>query len=300
MIRILAADGMEKSAIDKLRGTGYEVVEQYYEPDKLGGALRDFDAVVVRSKTKIRETHIDEALGSGRLKLIVRGGVGVDNIDVDYARSKGIQVNNTPMASSASVAELTIGHMICLARYIHIANVTMREGKWEKNKYEGVELAGKTLGLIGCGQIGRLTADKAAALGMSIVYTNRSGPKAEIPYRYVSMDELLGISDFISLHMPLAGGAVITSAEIAKMKNGVYIVNTSRGALIDDDDLIAGLDSGRIAGAALDVFVEEPVTNKKIITHPKISLTPHVGGSTLEAQERIGEEVVSIIREKFE
>lgn len=300
MVRILAADGMEASAIEELQSLGFEVVEQYYEPDALGGALKEFDVVVVRSKTKVREAHIDQALETGRLRLIIRGGVGVDNIDVAYARSKGIQVSNTPTASCASVAELAIGHMFCLARYLHISNVTMREGKWEKKHYEGIELAGKTLGLIGCGGIGSRTGEKAAALGMNVVYTNRRGSAVEgIPFRYAPMDELLAASDFISLHMPKADRPVITAAEIEKMKDGAFIINTSRGALIDEDDLLAALDTGKLGGAALDVFVEEPTKNERLYTHPKISLTPHIGGSTAEAQERIGEEVVSIIKAKF-
>lgn len=300
MVRILAADGMEASAIEELQSLGFEVVEQYYEPDALGGALKEFDVVVVRSKTKVREAHIDQALETGRLRLIIRGGVGVDNIDVAYARSKGIQVSNTPTASCASVAELAIGHMFCLARYLYISNVTMREGKWEKKHYEGIELAGKTLGLIGCGGIGSRTGEKAAALGMNVVYTNRRGSAVEgIPFRYVPMDELLAASDFISLHMPKADRPVITAAEIEKMKDGAFIINTSRGALIDEDDLLAALDTGKLGGAALDVFVEEPTKNERLYTHPKISLTPHIGGSTAEAQERIGEEVVSIIKAKF-
>lgn len=300
MVRILAADGMEASAIEELQSLGFEVVEQYYEPDALGGALKEFDVVVVRSKTKVREAHIDQALETGRLRLIIRGGVGVDNIDVAYARSKGIQVSNTPTASCASVAELAIGHMFCLARYLYISNVTMREGKWEKKRYEGIELAGKTLGLIGCGGIGSRTGEKAAALGMNVVYTNRRGSAAEgVPFRYVPMDELLAVSDFISLHMPKADRPVITAAEIEKMKDGAFIINTSRGALIDEDDLLAALDTGKLGGAALDVFVEEPTKNERLYTHPKISLTPHIGGSTAEAQARIGEEVVSIIKAKF-
>lgn len=300
MIRILAADGMEASAVEELQSLGFEVVEQYYEPDALGEALREFDAVVVRSKTKVREAHIDRALETGRLRLIVRGGVGVDNIDVAYARSKGIQVSNTPMASCASVAELAIGHMFCLARYLHISNVTMREGKWEKKHYEGIELAGKTVGLVGCGGIGSQTGEKATALGMNVVYTNRRGcAKEGIPFQYVPMDELLASADFISLHMPKADQPVITAAEIEKMKHGAFIINTSRGALINDDDLLAALDAGKLGGAALDVFVEEPTKNERLYTHPKISLTPHIGGSTAEAQARIGEEIVSIFKAKF-
>ncbi|MDR0424417.1 MAG: D-2-hydroxyacid dehydrogenase [Clostridiales Family XIII bacterium] len=300
MLRILASDGIDKDAADGLRQNGFEVAEQFYGPEELAEQVKRFDALVVRSKTKVRRPAIDAAASAGRLKLIVRGGVGMDNIDVDYARSKGISVRNTPMASSASVAEMAIGHMFALARHIHEANVTMREGRWEKKSYEGVELAGKTLGLIGFGRIGKEVASKASALGMAVAYTNRSGPKPEnAPYRYLPFDELLQASDFISLHMPAADGPVITAESLAKMKDGVFLINTARGGLIPDDVIIEALESGKAAGVALDVFPEEPPSNEAIWKHPKISLTPHLGASTIEAQRRIGEEISEIICAHF-
>ena len=164
-MRILVTDGMSKSAIEQLRNKGHEVVEQYYAPDALGGALQEYDCVVVRSKTKVRASHIDEA-AKGKLKLIIRGGVGVDNIDVAYAENRGISVRNTPCASSASVAELALGHMFSLARYIGIANATMRIGQWNKKQYEGSEIGGKILGLVGMGRIAQELAKRAKALGM--------------------------------------------------------------------------------------------------------------------------------------
>jgi D-3-phosphoglycerate dehydrogenase len=301
MVRILVADGMEQAAIQELKNSGFEVVEQFYEVEELKQKIKEFDVIVVRSATKVREPIIDAALETGKLKLIIRGGVGVDNIDVEYAKSKGITVANTPNASSASVAELAIGHMFCLARYIHIANHTMRQGKWEKKHYEGIELAGKTLGLIGYGRIAKETAKRAKALGMKVVYTNRSGDQNDPEYKYVTMDELLAMSDFISLHIPGSKDkkAVIGEAEFAKMKDGVFIVNAARGGVVCEDALIKALDSGKVAAAALDVFEEEPTKNEAICNHPKISVTPHIGASTLEAQERIGEEIVSIIKNHF-
>ena len=301
MVRILVTDGMEQAAIQDLKGSGFEVVEQFYEVEELKQQIKEFDVIVVRSATKVREPIIDAALETGRLKLIIRGGVGVDNIDVEYAKSKGITVANTPNASSASVAELAIGHMFCLARFIHIANHTMRQGKWEKKHYEGIELAGKTLGLIGYGRIAKETAKKAMALGMKVVYTNRSGDKNDPDFKYVTMDELLAMSDFISLHIPGSKDkkAVIGEAEFAKMKDGVFIVNAARGGVVCENELLKALDSGKVAAAALDVFAEEPTKNEAIYTHPKISLTPHIGASTIEAQERIGEEIVSIIKNHF-
>ena len=190
MYRVLVTDGMEESAIEKLKALGYDVVEQFYEPEALGEALQQFDVVVVRSATKIRKPIIDKALENPRLKLIIRGGVGVDNIDVAYATEKGIKVTNTPNASSASVAELALAHMFALARFVSTSNVAMRDGKWEKKKYEGVEIAGKTLGLIGFGRIAKELA-KASALGMNIVYYDIVG-KAEgfDEYEYCEFDEV--------------------------------------------------------------------------------------------------------------
>lgn len=302
MIRILAADGMEASAIRTLEESGFEVVNEHYELPELMEKIKEFDVVVVRSATKIREPLIDEALKTGRLKLVIRGGVGVDNIDVKYAEEKGISVRNTPNASSASVAELAIGHMFNIARHIHSANVTMREGKWNKKHYEGIELSGKTLGLIGFGRIAKEVAKRADALGMKVIYTNRSGHKPENdPFRYVTMEELYKEADFISLHMPKLADRpyLIGKEEIEQMKDGVYLVNTARGGLIDEEALCDALDSGKVTAAAVDVFKEEPTKNERIYTHEKISLTPHTGASTVEAQLRIGEEIISIIKSFF-
>lgn len=293
MLRILAADGMEAAAVQKLRDMGHEVVEQFYEADELAKQLADFDVLVVRSATKVRVPVIDAAKAAGRLKLVIRGGVGVDNIDVAYAEEQGIKVRNTPAASSNSVAELALGHMFAIARYIHVANFTMRNGEWNKKKYEGIELGGKTLGIIGYGRIGRALAALAKGIGMDVIAYDPYVTAPEI----VSLDELLAKSDFISLHVPAAKGEppLINAETIAKMKDGAFLVNTSRGALVDEAALLAALDSGKLAAAALDVFAEEPTKNEAIYTHPKISLTPHIGGSTAEAQGRIGDEIVSII-----
>lgn len=293
MLRILAADGMEAAAVAKLREMGHEVVEQFYEADELAKQLADFDVLVVRSATKVRVPVIDAAKEAGRLKLVIRGGVGVDNIDVAYAEEQGIKVRNTPAASSNSVAELALGHMFAIARYLHIANYTMRNGEWNKKKYEGIELGGKTLGIIGYGRIGKALAKLAKGIGIEVIAYDPYVTAPEV----VGLDELLAKADFISLHVPAAKGEppLINADTIAKMKDGVYLVNTSRGALVDEAALIEALDSGKIAAAALDVFAEEPTKNEAVYTHPKISLTPHIGGSTAEAQGRIGDEIVSII-----
>ena len=296
MYRVLATDGMAKGAVAKLREKGFEVVEEFYEPDVLAEKVKEFDVLVVRSATKVRVPIIDAAAAAGRLKIIIRGGVGVDNIDVDYAKSKGIQVANTPNASSASVAELAIAHMLALSRYVSIANVTMREGKWEKNAYKGLELTGKTLGVFGMGRIGRETAKRAEALGMKVIYTDRNQAPG-VSYELMDVDSLLAKADFITFHIPAQKGQppMVNAEFLAKMKDGAFLINTARGALIDEDALCDALDSGKLAGAGLDVFQEEPCKNERLLKHPKVSATPHIGGTTKEAQNRIGDEIVEII-----
>lgn len=302
MIRILASDGIDKAAALELRNLGFELVEEFYEPERLGKELNNYDVLVVRSATKVRQPIIDAALETGRLKIVIRGGVGVDNIDVAYAKGKGIMVTNTPNASSASVAELTIGHMFAISRFIAISNVTMRHGKWEKKKYKGIELSGKTLGLVGFGRISREVAKKASALGMNVIYTDILG-KAEDAhnYEFCSFEDVIKKSDFISLHVPFIkeNGAVIGEKEFSMMKDGAYIINCARGGVICETALLNALNSGKIAGAGIDVFAEEPSKNVELINHPNVSVTPHIGASTFEAQTRIGTEIVSIIKEFF-
>lgn len=302
MYRVLITDGMEAKAVEKLRSLGYEVVEQYYEPEVLGEVLQEFDVLVVRSATKVRKNIIDKALEKPRLKLIIRGGVGVDNIDVAYALERGIKVTNTPNASSASVAELALAHMFALARFVNISNVTMRDGKWEKKKYEGIELAGKTLGLIGFGRIARELAKKASALGMKVVYYDIVGKVEGYDCcEYCSFEDVLKRADFLSLHIPLdkQKGTIIGKDEIALMKEGAYLINCARGGVVCEEALLEALNSGKLAGAGIDVFVEEPTKNEALLSHRNVSVTPHIGAQTIEAQTRIGEEIVNIIDDFF-
>ena len=299
-MRILVTDGMDKTAMAALRADGHEVVEQFYEPDELGTALREFDAVVVRSKTKVRAKHIDEAKG-GKLKLIIRGGVGVDNIDVKYAEEAGITVKNTPRASSESVAELAMAHMFSCSRYISIAGHSMREDKWEKKAYgKGIELSGKTLGIIGFGRIGQKLGAMAKAMGMTVIafdIYHVPGIEEQLGMKYVEMDELFAQADFISLHTPAIDGKPLICAEnIAKMKDGVIFVNTSRGNNVDETALLEALNSGKVRAAGLDVYAEEPSVNAALYSHPNVSCTPHIGAATVEAQKRIGMEIVDIVR----
>ena len=298
-MRILVTDGMDKDALQALKDNGHEVVEQFYAPEELGAALKEFDAVVVRSATKIRANHIDETKG-GKLKLIIRGGVGVDNIDVKYAEAAGITVKNTPRASSQSVAELAMAHMFACARFISIAGHTMREDKWEKKAYgKGIELQGKTLGIVGFGRIGQHLGVMAKAIGMNVIAEDIfhiPGIEEKLGIPYVELDELLAKSDFISVHAPAVdGGALINAETIAKMKDGVTIINTSRGTNVDEAALLAGLESGKVRSAGLDVYADEPATNKALYSHPMVSCTPHIGAATKEAQKRIGTEIVEII-----
>ena len=252
--------------------------------------------------TKIRVPLIDKALQTGQLKLIIRAGVGIDNIDHAYAKEKGILVRNTPNSSSDAVAELAIGHMFSLARHIYISNVTMREGKWNKKDYKGIELNGKTLGLVGFGRIARSVAKKAMSLGMKVIYNDIAGKSHFLPEcTYVSKDELLTQSDFISLHIPFNKevGPYLGTTEFNKMKKGMYIIHTARGGVINEDALLSALDSGIVKRAALDVYEQEPTRNEKIYTHEGISLTPHIGASTIEAQARIGQETIEVILESL-
>ncbi|MGK0468546.1 MAG: D-3-phosphoglycerate dehydrogenase [Clostridium sp.] len=302
MMRILVTDGMDKNAIEDLRSKDYEVVEKFYEPEILGGILQDFDVVVVRSATKIRQPIIDKASENGRLKLIIRGGVGVDNIDVAYAMEKGIKVSNTPNASSASVAELAIAHMFAVSRFINISNVSMRQGKWDKKKYQGVEIAGKTLGLIGFGRISRELATKAYALGMTVIYTDIIGKaKGCDEYEFFELNDLLKKSDYVSLHIPFfkEKGATIGKEQLAMMKDGAILINCARGGVVDEVALVEALNNGKLAGAGVDVFVEEPTKNEALVNHPKVSVTPHIGAATKEAQTRIGAEISGIIYDFF-
>jgi len=300
-LRILANDGMDKSAVDALVEGGHQVDTTHYDGDALVQQLRESDVVVIRSATKIRKDLIDQVKDS-QLKLMIRAGVGIDNIDHIYAEENGFTVRNTPNSSSAAVAELAIGHMFTLARFIHISNVTMRNGEWNKNKYNGIELSGKTLGLIGMGRISNEVAIRARALGMKVVYTNRRGKIEEYNhFEYMPMNELLKCADFISLHIPFDknSGATLKKEQFEMMKDGVYIINTARGGVVCEADLLEALNSGKVSGAGIDVFEEEPTKNLELINHPKVSATPHIGASTLEAQERIGDETIQVIKTHF-
>ncbi len=292
---------MDKDAVQKLIDAGHSVDTEHYEGAELVEKLKSTDVVVIRSKTKIREDLIDKVKGSS-LKLIIRAGVGIDNIDHVYAKQEGIEVRNTPNSSSDSVAELTLAHMFSIARHLQKSNVTMRNGEWNKKAYKGTELSGKTLGLIGFGRISRSLAKKASALGMKINYFDIIGEDKKCKeFKFMSFEDVLKTSDFISLHIPFfkEKGPSITKKEFDLMKDGAYLINCARGGVVDETALLEALDSGKLSAAALDVFETEPLKDERIYKHEKISLTPHIGASTNEAQKRIGDETIEVINNFF-
>lgn len=307
MLKILANDGIDQTAADCLSEKGHEIDTTRFEAEPLKEAIGQYDVIVVRSATSLDRDLIDAAVRPGsRLKLIIRAGVGLDNIDVDYAVSKGLGVRNTPNSSSTSVAELTLGHMLSLARFIHLSNLTIRKGEWNKKHYNGIQLAGRTLGIIGFGRIGQELAMKASGLGMNILYYQRSGPKQNGPeeqslFKFADLDTLLASADFVTLHTPASpdGKPILDAEAIQKMKKGAYLINTARGSLVDYEALLQALDEGHLAGAGLDVYTQEPPVDPKLIQHPKISMTPHIGASTEEAQRGIGAEVCEVITKFF-
>ncbi|WP_283703766.1 D-2-hydroxyacid dehydrogenase [Clostridium perfringens] len=299
MLRILLNDGLDKKAISNLEMLGCDVDTNHYDIEDLKEKIKEVDCIVIRSATKITRELIDEAIKGGNLKLIIRGGVGLDNIDVKYAEQNGIKVRNTPNASSSSVAEIILAHMFSLARFLNQSNITMKAGLWKKKDYVGVELEGKTLGIIGMGRIGSELAKKCTALGMKIIYFDLMDIKnIDNNYRKVEFDELLRESDFISINIS-GTKSIIGSEELKKVKKGAFIINTSRGKALDEEAIITSLNDGTLGGVGLDVFLEEPSKNLELIKHPKVSLTPHIGASTKEAQMKIGEEVINIIKEEM-
>ena len=301
MIKVLTNDGLQQEAIDNLKLLGMEVTNYHYSKEELKNILKDFDVITIRSATKIDSDILDSLTDESKLKLIIRAGVGVDNIDVPYAKNLGIEVRNTPNASSDSVAELAIAHMFSVARFLADSNFTMRVGSWNKKEYQGIELSGKTLGIIGMGRIGRALAKKASAIGMNVVYYTIEGKYNDLSYKFESLEELLRTSDFISLHVPYDKkiGPIIGRSQFELMKDGVYLIKCARGKVVDEDALLEALDNGRVAGAGIDVFEQEPTLNKRLINHKRVSVTPHIGASTKEAQDRIANEVVNIIRDFF-
>lgn len=288
-MKVLICDATDQSALDTIAEAGHEVVNlPDITPEELMAAAAEYDVFVVRSRTKIREALIDAATN---LKAIVRGGVGLDNIDVDYARSKGIQVLNTPTASTDAVAELTIGYIFAMARQIPQMTASMKAGEWAKKAFKGSEVGGKTLGLVGAGNIGQATGRRARTLGMSVVAYDPYVKSAD-GIEMMSLEEVVSQADYISLHIPHTDEThnILAAAAFENMKKGVYIVNCGRGGTIDEDALFAAIENGKVAGAALDVYAEEPSKGHKLYTLPQVIGSPHVGAGTKEASARVGAE----------
>ncbi len=296
--KVLVSDPLAEDAVESMNQAGLDVVVKTdLTPEALKQEIASADAIVVRSATKVRQETID---AGKNLKLIVRAGVGLDNVDVEYAQSKGIEVRNTPAASSNSVAELALGHLLSLARHIGRGTVSLKGGKWEKKALKGVEIDGKILGVIGIGRIGQSLARKVVALGMRVIAFDKFVGQSPIPevVTMVPFDQLLSESDFISLHIPFdqKAGATIGEAEFAKMKNGVRLINCARGGVVDEVALTKAMQSGKVAAAAIDVFVTEPPDASDLLFQQEnLSLTPHIGASTVEAQARVGKEAAEIV-----
>jgi D-3-phosphoglycerate dehydrogenase len=310
MIKILANDGIDPAGKALLEAAGFEIDTNNIPQEELLVKLQNYDGITVRSATKVRKVLIDAC---PNLKLIGRGGVGVDNIDVDYAKEKGIGVYNTPASSSRSVAELVFAHLFTGVRFLQDSNRKMPvEGSTKFNDLKkayakGIELGGKTLGILGFGRIGREVAKMAIGIGMDVLAYDLfpfnpevelelgGGLKVKATVKTATQEEIIAQADFITIHTPFVDKPIIGSSEFEKMKKGAGVVNCSRGGLIDEEALITALDSGKISFAALDVFDNEPTPRVDILTHPKISLTPHIGAATNEAQERIGVELANLI-----
>ena len=310
MVKILANDGIHPDGRLLLEEADYIVDEDKIPQEELADRIADYDVLIVRSATKVTKAVID---GGKNLKVIARGGVGLDNIDLEYAQSKGIQVFNTPMASSRAVAELATGHMFALSRMLNRSNRELPAGgdfKKLKKAYEtGFQIKGKTLGIVGFGRIGQELAKIALGIGMSVRAHDPYVQEAEIGIqlndfpelkfgvrvRTESLDKVLRESDFISFHIPGSGKAAITADELAKMKKGVFLINTARGGVIDEEALLAALESGKVAGVGLDVYENEPTPREALLKHPNVSCTPHIGASTVEAQSYIGMELADKI-----
>lgn len=300
MKKILLADSLDKEAIDRLKAMPqFEVtLKTGMDEAELVKTIPGFHAAVVRSATKITRPVIEAATD---LELIVRAGIGLDNIDVEAAREKGIQVANTPAATSISVAEHTFGLMLAAVRQHGRANLSMKEHRWEKKALSGTELFGKTLGLIGFGRIGREVARRALAFGMKVIAYDIIPIETDLEVDQVSLDELLSQADIISLHLPLTKESrhMISQAQFERMKNGVILINAARGGIVDEAALLEALNSGKVRAAALDVFEKEPPTDFTLIDHPNVIATPHIGAAAEEGQKRAGLEVVKILAEKL-
>jgi D-3-phosphoglycerate dehydrogenase len=288
---VVIADNMEESVVKAIAELG----EVLNKPDNVKAAIADADALVVRSATKVTR----ELVAGSKLKLVIRAGVGTDNIDKEACAEAGIKVMNTPGASSNAVAELVLGLAICGLRNVQRAHHQMKNGQWEKKKLTGNEIAGKTLGIIGYGRIGGLLGKKANSLGMEVLASDPH-PREDGIAKFMSNEDIFSRADVISLHVPALPETInlINRDNISKMRDGAFIINTSRGEIIDEEALYEACKGGKLKGAALDVYREEPYKGK-LLELENVYFTPHIGAATREAQGRIGEEVVGILKREL-
>lgn len=291
-MKILINDGIAPEGEKILIDAGYEVDNIKIPQNELLTKIQSYDAIIIRSATQVRKDLIDVS----NLKVIARSGVGLDNIDVEYAKSKDIKVVNTPGASSISVAELVIGHLFAINRFLNVSTSLMKQGHWPKKEFAaGREATGKTMGIIGLGAIGKETAKRAKGLMMNVIAFDPFAKENELGIPMVSQEELFANSDVISLHIPFnkEKGAFLSSNEFDQMKDGVIILNCARGGVVDEKALLDALNSGKVAAAGIDVFINEPTTEaqSELIAHKNVSLTPHIGASTDEAQLRVSIEI---------
>ncbi len=311
-MKVLANDGISKSGIDALEKAGFEVITTKVAQEQVANFINEnnIDAVLVRSATKIKQDIIDAC---PNLKLIGRGGVGMDNIDVEYAKSKGIHVINTPASSSASVAELVFAHIFAGVRFLHDSNRNMPlEGDTNFNGLKkayanGIELRGRTIGIVGFGRIGQAVAKVALGLGMKVIATDKfieeakieldffDGQTVDFTIKTIAFEDVLKQADFVTLHVPAQNGYLMGAEQFEMMKQGSGLVNCARGGVVNEVELINALNSGKLSFAGLDVFDNEPTPQMQVLMHSQISLTPHIGAATLEAQDRIGTELAAQI-----
>ncbi len=289
-MKVLVTDGIAKEAVRMLEDAGHEVKEADPSPEELLEIIGDFNAILVRSKTKVKADVLEKAVN---LKVIGRAGIGVDNIDIKAAKEKGIKVVNAPTGSTLSVAELAFGHMLALSRGIVKGSSSIKEGLWLKKQLKGMELDGKTIGIVGCGRIGQALGDRSRAFGMTTIGFDPYLPPEvakQVGIELVELDELLKRSDFISLHVALTDSTkhMISSPQFEMMKNTAYIINCARGGVIDEEALYKALKEGKIAGAGLDVFETEPPGSIKLADLDNVVFTPHIGANTKDAQFKAG------------
>lgn len=287
-MKILLADGLCLNGQKILSDNGIEFDIVHYEPNELIAKIDQYDGIIVRSATTVTKEVID---AGKNLKAIGRAGTGIDNIDHEYAKSKGISVLNTPGQNSASVSELVFAHFFALARFIPESKRTLGLGEWNKKKFKGFELAGKTLGIVGFGRIGHITAQMAIAFGMKVIAYDIMEIKTDLDLKSVSKEELLKNADFITIHVPKLEKPFVGTEELKIMKKSAYIVNCSRGGVVDEQALLNALNNDEIAGAGLDVWENEPNANQELANHPKVSATPHIGANTYDALDRVGVEI---------